>query len=380
MKSSEAGAATPDGAVGAGRAEKARAAPRSRLLRTAKRGESTSDDAGCTSDEEGRYALCDGASRSSLAGTWAEILARQVCNAGLPPTSAELRAWLAPARAEWEARRSATAAKNPTWYNRIVRPGAATLFALEIEGARGDGDRTFTAVMRGDTCGFHVRDGHLVGEAMPCRKSSEISSNPACLMSMVEGSSEADLRVERGTARAGDVFFIATDALAKWILVEAEEGRSPWRRLLELDAPERFQAFADEERESRRMDEDDVSLLVVEIVAMGNGSAERGGVSTNPRERSSNPRDGSTAAPSSRHVPGKAHHTNRRRRRDRLVWSVLVPLVVAVLSSTATTLLLARMLPGWLVAPLPWPGTGAIATVAPTEPATAAPKVPPGQP
>jgi hypothetical protein len=338
MKPPETAAPAPDSLR-----EAPRAALRSRLFRAAKRGESTSDDAGCASDERGLYALCDGASRSALAGDWAEILARQVCHAGLPPQPSELRAWLAPARAEWEARRSAALAKKPAWWNQVVRPGGATLFALEIDAARGDGDRRFTAVMRGDTCGFHVREGRLLGDPMPYRASNEFSANPECLMSMAEGSGEPDLRVEHGALRAGDVFFIATDALAKWILVEIEEGRAPSGRLLELDDPERFQAFADEERESMRMDEDDVSLLVVELMATDSGGAERG-------EASGEGASGTTGRASNRPATVGTdrpphHHADRHRFRDRIVWSVLVPLVVSVVSSSATTLLLARLRP-----------------------------------
>lgn len=235
------------------------------LSMTPKRNEEDSDDAGQRNDGERVYALCDGATRSFLPGVWAEILARHVCQDWPVAPLGDLRAWLAPARTKWEQERrdrvgdsTAPPSASNWWMKTPGRPSGATLFAVSF-GASGE----YTAIMRGDTCCFHVRGDELL-TAMPCAQSSEFTSHPECLMSIAE-TAEPELQFKGGSARLGDVFFLATDALAKWILERCEAQDPPWRRLLKLDTNERLRAFADDLRESNQIEEDDVSLLVVRV-------------------------------------------------------------------------------------------------------------------
>jgi hypothetical protein len=239
----------------------------SRLSMTPKRGEEKSDDAGCENKEKHVYALCDGATQSFLPGVWAEILAEHVCHSFPPAPPQDLRTWLAPARARWEEERrsrsgdAAAPASGANWWLKTPgRQSGATLCAISF---RESGEfPEYTAVMRGDTCCFHVRAGEL-RRAMPFTASVDFTSHPDCLLSIAEPK-EAELRVESGVSRPGDVFYLATDALAKWILERCEAKEPPWERLHGLDS-EQLRSFANEQRESNRMDEDDVSLLVVEL-------------------------------------------------------------------------------------------------------------------
>lgn len=256
-------------------ADVARVALMSRLLRTPKRGEKESDDAGCSDDQRRIYALCDGATRSFLPGEWAQILANHVCEKGLPPIETELRMWLEPARQRWERERQRRleqvgdqASSASWWMNTPGRGAAATLFAITFSEESRDGEIEYRSVMRGDTCGFHVRNGQLI-RAMPFGDIESFSMHPDCLMSIGEGK-EPVLKHVRDAARPGDLFFVATDALAKWILTRHHAKSDPWSTLLELDTEDQLREFADHERaaerpERGRMEEDDVSLLVIKL-------------------------------------------------------------------------------------------------------------------
>jgi hypothetical protein len=232
-------------------------------------------DAAAADPDRGRFAVADGATESVYAAEWAQVLvdAFVVSDDGPPawPT------WLPPLQARWEEviRLPADAPPRP-WYleEALMRGGAfATFLGLVLEPSRPvDGETgapwKWQAHAIGDSCLFQVRRGELV-LSFPLEQSTEFGSTPRLVGSRpgLGQPSRARSVIRRGDAEPDDRLWLMTDALAHWFLRRTEEGGRPWDELsslLVVADPERaFADWVDEQRASRCLRNDDVTLLVV---------------------------------------------------------------------------------------------------------------------
>lgn len=224
-----------------------------------------------------RAAVSDGAGDSLFSGQWAELLAQGYCREE-PPRSdddARLNQWLAPLQAAW--REEANAEPLP-WYAEAKRAqGAwATLLGITLHPAVPDtepGVGVWEAFALGDSCLFQVREDTLAC-AFPLARSGDFTSRPVLLPTRPLPPSESlapYLRHGRGdgTWRAGDEFYLMTDALAAWFLSERKAGREPWQWLRNLGKkhePMPFPALVEELRGTGRLRDDDTTLLRLRIV------------------------------------------------------------------------------------------------------------------
>jgi hypothetical protein len=204
-----------------------------------------------------RYAVADGATETSFAGLWAELLVRGFVE-GRP--RAEL-GWLAGARMAW---RAGVTGKPLPWYaEEKLRSGAfAALVGLEL---RPGG--SWRALAAGDSCLFQVRADCLLA-AFPLAASAAFTNRPALLGSNAAPAAAKRLTVRRQAAwRPGDSFYLMTDALAHWFLREAEDGAAPWETLSALLAagPAGFTTWIEVLRRYRLLRNDDVTVLRVEM-------------------------------------------------------------------------------------------------------------------
>ena len=81
--------------------------------------------------------------------------------------------------------------------------------------------------------------------------------------------SEPHVEILSGTWRPKDAFYLATDAIAQWLLSEHEAGRSPWQTLFDLGSDAQVLPFADWVtglRSEQGLHNDDTTLLCVEVV------------------------------------------------------------------------------------------------------------------
>jgi hypothetical protein len=134
--------------------------------------------------------------------------------------------------------------------------------------ATSDGVPQWQAVAVGDTCLFHVRDG-VLARAFPLEHSTQFHNAPKLVGARMSLPQVAEGRSawEDGLGRAGDRLWAMTDALAQWCLAECESGRDPWGELeLLLAGPADgclFEDWIDRLRQSRRLRNDDVTLVAV---------------------------------------------------------------------------------------------------------------------
>ena len=71
----------------------------------------------------------------------------------------------------------------------------------------------------------------------------------------------AALQTREGTCRAGDLFVLATDALAEWFLRQLEIGAQPWQGLIGM-TQDTFPSMITRLRQEGTMRNDDVTLII----------------------------------------------------------------------------------------------------------------------
>lgn len=215
-----------------------------------------------------RIALSDGASESAFAREWATALTRAF--AAAPPdleslTEESLNEWLQSPREQWN---DGVPWDRLPWHGEAkARAGAfATLLGLTIRPSPDEsGESGFRALAVGDSCLFLIRDGQL-HSSFPLERASQFDNTPPLVRS--KSGDAADLwqaaRQCEGECAAGDIFLLASDALANWLLGGVEEGRETWRELLALD-PDGWEDWVAQRRDAGALGNDDTTLAIVEI-------------------------------------------------------------------------------------------------------------------
>jgi hypothetical protein len=248
-----------------------------------------------------RFAVADGATETSFSGLWASTLVRLHGRVGL---AAETLLDGLPRWGRYWRRR--VGERDLPWYaEEKLRSGSFAAFAgltlgVPADGApaAGGGRLPWEAVAAGDSCVFQVREDTLL-VAFPLDSAADFGNRPALISTEPAANAGlgSHLRRADGECRAGDTFYLMTDALAAWFLAAAERGERPWLALDALAggspagesaaepgggpgggpagaaepsegadaAGATFRAWVDAARRERRMRNDDVALLRVAL-------------------------------------------------------------------------------------------------------------------
>ncbi|OHV73000.1 hypothetical protein BCD48_33755 [Pseudofrankia sp. BMG5.36] len=221
-----------------------------------------------------RYVVVDGATEAYDAIRWVEHLAGSfVADTGPDLTPTGLRTWFEQVQRLWAAEAPARFATVIEEHKFHAEGSFATFLGCRLTGLDGPHARWEAAAL-GDTVLFHVRAGRLLLHFPPIGvdgfglSPDGIGTRPAALGPMLRG-----LELASGEVRAGDVLFIATDALAHWLLLEAaRDEASLWAALAGLDHDAAFAAIVADQRAAGRMHNDDVTLLRVRLVTAEPGA------------------------------------------------------------------------------------------------------------
>jgi hypothetical protein len=219
------------------------------------------EDAWAADPARGRFALADGASETSFAGRWAQLLTEDFLAAAKPSALPE---WIAGSRRRWA---SEVMGLELPWYAEMKREqGAfATLLGLGVRPPEPDRAGKWRAVAVGDSCLIQVRNGGCV-ETFPLKKASDFGNLPRLIGS--RGALPPTAEGCSGSFLTGDCLFLMTDALAQWFLQMQEGGGRPWEAVAPLlSAAQPDDAFADwieALRQSDGLRNDDVTLLTIE--------------------------------------------------------------------------------------------------------------------
>lgn len=224
-----------------------------------------------------RFAIADGATESSFSGLWARQLVETYVDKA-PEKPVTLRKWVEQCSLVWKQH---VATLQLPWYaqNKVQQGAFAALLGLNLRPPESETlpGGVWTALAVGDTCLFQIRQNELL-RRFPIQYAAQFGYRPILLSSIPEKNhsvwaADADM-CDSGAWLPGDTFFLATDALAQWFLVEFEQGHTPWQTLHET--AERATALADSfpqwveaQQQAGALRNDDVTLLVITID--GNG-------------------------------------------------------------------------------------------------------------
>jgi hypothetical protein len=217
-----------------------------------------------------RFAVADGATETSYSGIWARQLVKLFCF-GENAVCADFAAKLPAAQRRW---RLAVSWRTLPWYAEAkVEAGAfAALLGLQLsdecDGVGGDG--IWQAIAIGDCCLVHLR-GEKIVRSFPMENSHAFNNRPVLLASnsTYNASVVENLQSAQGCWISDDAFYLMTDALAAWFLLEVEKGGKPWTILRDLGTAGQTPHFIELVRDLRAghlLRNDDVTLRRVDIV------------------------------------------------------------------------------------------------------------------
>lgn len=225
-----------------------------------------------------RVAVADGATSGFDPAGWAKQLSRSFAPGHTPDgwwlsdlRPATIAVWYRLMQTRWHDQERGSAGLYA--HRRYLEtPAFATFIGLELIGLDSDRPR-WTAMGIGDTVLFHVRGGRLVGHFPPLEpdgfglRPDGISSDPEDLERMVHGTG-----LWNGELQLGDRLYVATDAVARWMLgVRRPPGHELWPELAGIDGPGKFMSIVRNARATGAMENDDSTLVRVLVAAQRPG-------------------------------------------------------------------------------------------------------------
>jgi hypothetical protein len=192
------------------------------------------------------FAVADGASESSYSNKWAKILAGGYCdgefqfsdfNESLSRLSKQWRIDLVFDQLPWYAKQ------------KLDLGAFAALAGLKLTKTN---EHTFNAEWEavGDSCIFHIRDNKII-KSFPIPNVDEFKFSRVLISSNVQQNHEVQVNIQQDTTQAssGDLFLLATDAMACWILRRYnEEPTEVIERLCNLETNHDFCDLVRQER------------------------------------------------------------------------------------------------------------------------------------
>lgn len=211
-----------------------------------------------------RLAVADGATSGFGSARWAQQLVAGFVGADRdgPPELAPraLLGWFELMQTRWRDD-PRLAGANELQKIKLAQVGSfATFLGCELT------DRGWTAIAFGDTVLFHVRAGRLVAQ-FPAMTAEDFGVNPDGVSTRPETLADlvGRMLVARGDLADGDVLYLATDALAHWMV--GADHHALWPTLAALGHPDTFHALVADRRRTGELHNDDVTLLRAHIVS-----------------------------------------------------------------------------------------------------------------
>jgi hypothetical protein len=235
------------------------------------------------------FAVADGSTSSFYAARWAELLADGFAEA-TEQAFADWHLWLEPLREDWLlAVRSRLDAKSTLapdirliFENNLKdgKDAGATFAGIEFFPPEGDGSVAWRALAVGDACLFHLRADAV--DSLPIDDAAKFDFQTVAISSLemapepqiFQGTS--DREEAQPPARVGDIFILATDEMAKWMLKNSTRKPSPtpvWGEILALaeeglsveESERRFHRLVERARnhQTQPLGNDDVALGVI---------------------------------------------------------------------------------------------------------------------
>ncbi len=212
-----------------------------------------------------RIAIADGATESSFAKEWSNLLTKSFDKFNLP-LKATLLTKLPELRKKLEV---FLKDKQLPWYaQEKAENGAFSAFLgirIDLE------NHNYEALAIGDCCLFHVRNEAVI-KHFPVKNSAEFGNNPYLISSKPNKNADLENYIveEKEDLNKGDILFLMSDALAHWFMKYNEINEHPWKILLGFNGKnkeekQKFNSWLTERRASKEIKNDDVVLAIIEL-------------------------------------------------------------------------------------------------------------------
>lgn len=213
-----------------------------------------------------RFAVADGATESMLSGPWASILALAFAE-GIFDTGMD-NACLAPLRQQWIDQ--IPSGPKPWFIQEKLQEGSYAALAGLILFSSVENPTRGLARLRavGDCCIFQLRTTGY--RSFPLRHSSEFTARPMLLGTAPRALPPGSERTVDWRWKLGDTFLLMSDALAAWYMHQLESN-GPHRDFFSYcqrhpdEGAEWFYDIIEQERASKSIKNDDVTLIVVRL-------------------------------------------------------------------------------------------------------------------
>ncbi|MFK0249506.1 protein phosphatase 2C domain-containing protein [Amycolatopsis azurea] len=171
------------------------------------RSEDENEDSVTVNKAAGRFAISDGASTAARPEVWSRVLTEAYATELLDPFN---QAVLSELRQRW--RQEVTKPDLP-WFAqaKLTQGSAATFTGLQVSEFR------FSVVAVGDSCLLHLRDDEILLSA-PLSNAEEFSRFPVLVRTIDQSPPTREVWSGGGQHQAGDVFILATDAIARHLI------------------------------------------------------------------------------------------------------------------------------------------------------------------
>ncbi|MDY7006239.1 MAG: protein phosphatase 2C domain-containing protein [Cyanobacteriota bacterium] len=228
--------------------------------------EADNQDACCCSNDGSMVAIADGASTSLFAKEWADILVEDFCHRQQESVENLYRnwqQWLKPLQQKW-INYSNQIKQNPNipWYvkgSQEKNSASATFIGLKLHPPNQAGQKIWEAIAIGDSCLFQYKTISNTILPFPISKSSDFTTVTECFNSLPQYN-VSQPRYYKDDYDDGDIFILATDALAEWILRDIETKKREGKKLISVATQLEFENFIQNLRHNKLIKNDDTTL------------------------------------------------------------------------------------------------------------------------
>lgn len=232
------------------------------------------------------YAVADGVAGSFVPGPWARIIAKGfVERNGTFLNKEDFQDWLVKCSQQWHSwldsrwlptmqAISKYSGDSSGDRSKEIRPGAqTTLIGCSLLSQREQqGAASAVSVFAIGDCQFFLfrrNTGWSLVETFPYSNPDEFGSRPVTLVTTLRADLIERAWAERKTKLCkvypGDIIVLASDTLAKWLLMQVHHHTDRWKPLLSGMTPAEFEQHIRTELHNDHIEDDDLTMLIIPI-------------------------------------------------------------------------------------------------------------------
>jgi len=213
------------------------------------------------------FAISDGASLSPKSGLWSRVLTKFFTSNKYDfktHTVESLSKWLEEPRKEWIDNAQIDKLPIPLKLKLKQLKGSVSTF-VGCSIVNNSKKNEINILYIGDSTVFLIKN-KKIKKMFPIDHSSKFSSQTEFLGSSKERGGEEKIKLETIRLDSKDSIIIATDELAKWIMIQFENKKQDWKKLFSMTENE-FPKFVEDLRNSKQVDEDDMTFVICQKIS-----------------------------------------------------------------------------------------------------------------